>query len=145
MRGTMAAVLWLLAGCGGGTEYSIDVELPAGADTSDAVRMEVNVVRDGCDRVPENGGVIVEAEIVRPLGWHTGDAPTDVGDLVPGFYGFAARFLRDDCTAVYSGCDAQEIEEDGEGAITIVLHEADGQACLPTAICMGADGCVVPE
>jgi hypothetical protein len=137
-------VALVLAGCGS-PEYQIAIVLPAGADTSDAVRVEVDVVRHGCDLVPESGAAPGPSEIVRPLGWTTGEPTTDVGDLVPGHYGFAARMRRIDCSVSYAGCAAKEIEEDGEGSITVTLAAVTGAACSPTADCLGDQGCIEPE
>ena len=138
----LALLAVFVAGCGGQPEYSLEIVFPPGADLSEAVRFEVDVVRDGCDLVPPGGEMIGPSEVVRPLGWRWGEETSDVGDLVPGRYGFAARVRREDCTVPFSGCAPTGIEEDGSGSIVIDVAAVDGPGCIVTQSCEGADGCV---
>ncbi len=137
--------LVLLFACGTEPEYEIEIVLPPRADTTEAVRLEMDVVRRGCDFVPTDGTAPLESEVVRPFAWAWGEETSVIGNLVPAPYGFTARIRREDCITLLAGCAAQEIEEGGSGLISIEVGPVAGGICLPPTLCEGVEGCVAPE
>ncbi len=127
------------------SEYRVVVHLPG--EPERAARLEVSVLRscaDAASLADPPRDVLVTVE------WQDGVA-APLGHVPPGSHGLHGRVWDAECRLYAAGCDAFQVEADGEGTVSLYLGELPAIPCGADETCRDArcwseqDGGVGPD